>query len=243
MQGTFGVWSGLLVGCMKFLFPKEFITSFGPTFTPHKSNFFFVEFDWPMSKSWNREVSQKFEDSMDRWSASPFCPLIYVRRGGLWAKHMGLKQGAIGNTHGEHIGNLLEQSKKNKNIFAPPPPPTQPNSKEKKQDTLSVCRAFPLAAWNFYSQNLLVPFSTLTNTPIINRGYLLFIQSGGCTQHQICKSLLYFLFPFHISFYSSWFWFFPWSLTFRWFQIGKNPYILNLLNFLGQFFPPRKRTP
>jgi hypothetical protein len=33
---------------MKFLFPKEFITIFGPTFTPHKSNIFFVEFDWPM---------------------------------------------------------------------------------------------------------------------------------------------------------------------------------------------------
>jgi len=29
-----------------------------------------------------------------------------VRRGGLWAKNMGLKQGAIGNTLGEHIGNL-----------------------------------------------------------------------------------------------------------------------------------------
>jgi hypothetical protein len=30
-----------------------------------------------------------------------------VRKGGLWAKHRGLKQGAIGNTLGEHIGNLL----------------------------------------------------------------------------------------------------------------------------------------
>jgi hypothetical protein len=39
-----------------------------------------------------------------------------------------------------------------------------------------------LAAWNFYSQNFLAPFSTLTNTPIINWGYLLFIQLGGCTQ-------------------------------------------------------------
>jgi len=29
-----------------------------------------------------------------------------VRRGGLWAKYMGLKPGAIGNTFGEHIGNL-----------------------------------------------------------------------------------------------------------------------------------------
>jgi hypothetical protein len=30
-----------------------------------------------------------------------------IRRGGLWAKHMGLKQGAIGNIIGEHIGNLI----------------------------------------------------------------------------------------------------------------------------------------
>ncbi len=43
------------------------------------------------------------EDSMERWSASPFGPL---RRGGLWAKHVGLKRGAIGNTLGEHIGNV-----------------------------------------------------------------------------------------------------------------------------------------
>jgi hypothetical protein len=29
---------------------------------------------------------------------------------------MGLKQGAIGNTHGEHIGNLLEQRENEKNL-------------------------------------------------------------------------------------------------------------------------------
>jgi len=29
-----------------------------------------------------------------------------VRRGGLWAKYRGLKRGAIGNTLGEHMGNL-----------------------------------------------------------------------------------------------------------------------------------------
>jgi hypothetical protein len=29
-----------------------------------------------------------------------------VRRGGLWAKHVGLKQGVIGNTFGEHIENM-----------------------------------------------------------------------------------------------------------------------------------------
>jgi hypothetical protein len=27
--------------------------------------------------------------------------------GGVWAKHMGLKRGAIGNILGEHIGNLV----------------------------------------------------------------------------------------------------------------------------------------
>jgi len=65
-----------------------------------------------------------------------------VGRRGLWAKHRGLKRGAIGNTLGEHIGNLRniwesdenplgtlwEQRKMKKN-----PPPTQPtqNLKEK----------------------------------------------------------------------------------------------------------------
>ncbi len=30
-----------------------------------------------------------------------------MRKGGLWAKHIGLKQGANGNTLEEHIGNLV----------------------------------------------------------------------------------------------------------------------------------------
>jgi len=29
-----------------------------------------------------------------------------VKRGKLWAKHVGLTQGAIGNTFKEHIGNI-----------------------------------------------------------------------------------------------------------------------------------------
>jgi hypothetical protein len=45
---------------------------------------------------------------------------------------MGLKQGAIGNTHGEHIANLLEQRKNEKNLPFPPPPPPQ-NLKEKNK--------------------------------------------------------------------------------------------------------------
>jgi len=44
---------------------------------------------------------------------------------------MGLKQGAIGNIHGEHIGNLLEQRKNEKNLPLSPPPP--PNLKEKNK--------------------------------------------------------------------------------------------------------------
>ncbi len=62
---------------------------------------------------------------------------------GLWAKHMGLKQGAIGNTHEEHIGNLMgscweqkEKGKKSSSSRHPPPPPK--NLKEKKQGTLST---------------------------------------------------------------------------------------------------------
>jgi hypothetical protein len=42
------------------------------------------QFDWPIAK-----------EKLKLWSASPFDPAIQVRRGGLWAKHMGLKQGAI----------------------------------------------------------------------------------------------------------------------------------------------------
>jgi len=48
-----------------------------------------------------------------------------VRRGGLWAKHMGLKRGAIGNTLGEQIENLrnmLGTKEKRKKSYPPGPP-------------------------------------------------------------------------------------------------------------------------
>jgi len=75
-----------------------------------------------------------------------------VRRGGLWAKDMGLKPGVIGNTLGVHIGNLMgthweiegniegtcwEQRKNEKN-----PPPNQ-NLKEKKSRHLE-CMLEPI---------------------------------------------------------------------------------------------------
>jgi hypothetical protein len=43
---------------------------------------------------------------------------------------MGLKQGAIGNTHGEHIENLLEQIKNEKKSSSFPPAPPPQNLKE-----------------------------------------------------------------------------------------------------------------
>jgi hypothetical protein len=51
---------------------------------------------------------------------------------------MGLKQGAIGNTHGEHIENLLEQRKNEKNLLLPPP--SRPKLKRKPMgNTLGTC--------------------------------------------------------------------------------------------------------
>jgi hypothetical protein len=53
---------------------------------------------------------------------------------------MGLKQGAIGNTHGEHIANLLEQRKNEKNLPLPPPPVSPPKLKRKPMgNTLGTC--------------------------------------------------------------------------------------------------------
>jgi hypothetical protein len=48
---------------------------------------------------------------------------------------MGLKQGAIGNTHGEHIGNLLEQRKNEKNLPLSPLTPPPQNLKENPWET------------------------------------------------------------------------------------------------------------
>jgi hypothetical protein len=53
---------------------------------------------------------------------------------------MGLKQGAFEKTHGERIGNLLEQMKKHKNLFAPPFKTLKP------QKTISL-----LCIFSFYS--------------------------------------------------------------------------------------------
>jgi len=45
---------------------------------------------WPTSIG-QKGRTLKTEVSMERSNASPFGPPLLVRRGGLWAKHMGLK--------------------------------------------------------------------------------------------------------------------------------------------------------
>jgi len=71
---------------------------------------------------------------------------------------MGLKQGAIGNTHGEHIGNLLEQRKNEKNLPLSPPPP--PKLKRKKTRHLECRLSLPIGC-----MKLLFPkfFGTIFN--------------------------------------------------------------------------------
>jgi hypothetical protein len=106
---------------------------------PHKSNLFFF-----CNGSSQKKVElwrlPKIKDSMERWSVSPWAHLYRWGRGGLWAKHNGLKPGAIGRTLGEHIvnlGNILgtwwelignlkgtfwKQRKNEKSSPSPPPP-------------------------------------------------------------------------------------------------------------------------
>jgi hypothetical protein len=66
------------------------------------------QFDWPITKKIKLKLWSlpKMEDSMERWSAFSFGPTYMGEKGGLWAKHTGLKRGAIENTFGEKIGNL-----------------------------------------------------------------------------------------------------------------------------------------
>ncbi len=104
------------------------------------------------------------------------CPHgIQLRRGGLWAKHMGLKRGAIGNTLGEHIGNLgnmfgtwwepignlkgtcWEQRKNGKKN--PPPLPPHP------------CHYFTMSMLQYcHIQHCCVTNSTLGSLPKISSG-------------------------------------------------------------------------
>jgi hypothetical protein len=68
---------------------------------------------------------------------------------------MGLKQGAIGNTQGEHIGNLLEQRKNEKNLPLPSPP-----LKKRKTTHLEYKLSFPIGCMKLLFPKL---FGTIFN--------------------------------------------------------------------------------
>jgi hypothetical protein len=87
---------------------------------------------------------------------------IGVKGRGLWAKHMGLKRGAIGNTLEEHIRNLgnilgtwwesignLKGTFGNKGEKKKSFPPLPPAPKTKIKALWVHDEAFPLASWNF----------------------------------------------------------------------------------------------
>jgi len=76
---------------------------------------------------------------------------------------MGLKWGAIGNTLGEHIGNLgkiletWEEHVENKGKMEKNPPPSPPKLERKQIKAVWVhAEPFPLATWNFYVPKLFV---------------------------------------------------------------------------------------
>jgi len=83
-----------------------------------------------------------------------------VRRGGFWAKHMGLILGAIGNTLveqiknlGNNLGNMVGTHQQLMKKKTSPPLPPAPKTQIKKLGHLSGCFTFPWAAYNFYFQN------------------------------------------------------------------------------------------
>jgi len=80
-----------------------------------------------------------------------------VRRGGLWAKHMGLKGGAIGNTLGEHIGNLMGiHWEQRTNETNPPPTPKTQNLNEKKSRHFECMLSLPIGCMKFLFQKVMV---------------------------------------------------------------------------------------
>ncbi len=134
---------------------------------PHKSNFFsffFVfamsQFDLPMvkKKSWIYGGYPNIEDTTEKKKITPLFnwPTIWVRRGGHWAKHMGLKGSAIGNTLGNTLNligthwELGDKGKMKKFLPSPTPTPTPPqNLKEKKSGHFECMLSLPIGCMKF----------------------------------------------------------------------------------------------
>jgi len=119
MQGTLSACLGLHIGCMKFLFPKVFITIFGLNYTSHKSNIFLLNLIGPWQKKLKLWRLPKIEDSM---KCLP-----------LWPTYIGEKGRTSGKTYGikarcdwEHPwGTHWEQRKNEKILLLHSPPPPQ----------------------------------------------------------------------------------------------------------------------
>ncbi len=100
--------------------------------------------------------------------------------------NMRLKRGAIGNTFGEQIGNLMGTSwelkgnmlgtkEKRKKCFLHPPTASTQNLKEKKSRHFECMLSLPIGCIKFlFFQNCSSPFLAWANTPIINWGTYLF---------------------------------------------------------------------
>ncbi len=76
---------------------------------PYKSNFFFSFHNDPIWLAHCKKKVETMEASQNKrfyckMGCVPLWPRYIGEKGGLWAKHMGLKWGDIGNTLGEHIG-------------------------------------------------------------------------------------------------------------------------------------------
>jgi hypothetical protein len=110
---------------MKFLFLKEFITIFGLSFIPQKSNFFLLYLigSWPKKLKLSR--LPKIEDSIDRWSASRLWPNYIGEKGRTLGKTYGNKARCdwehLWRTHWEPVGN---KGKLKKILLFPHPPKT-----------------------------------------------------------------------------------------------------------------------
>ncbi len=69
---------------------KKSLSPFWPDLYPSQVQFFFIEFDWPRQKKLKLWKLTKIEDSVDRWSASPFWLTDICEKGRTLSKTYGI---------------------------------------------------------------------------------------------------------------------------------------------------------